>query len=61
LLEIVRVHLQVRRSLDQTAALLHGREEAVFADAGDTRADKQPQLADRDVSWNIAGQKNLVA
>jgi transposase, IS5 family len=36
--------------INQTAALLHGREEAVFADAGYTRADKRPELAERDVS-----------
>ena len=32
----------------QTAALLHGREEDVFGDAGYTGADKRPELADRD-------------
>jgi transposase, IS5 family len=37
----------------QTAALLHGEEEAVFGDAGDAGADKRPELADRDVSWNV--------
>src|SRR5215210_8776729 len=40
--------------INQTASLLHGREEAVFADAGYTGADKRPELEDRDVSWNIA-------
>jgi transposase, IS5 family len=40
--------------INQTAALLHGREEAVFADAGYTGAGKRPELAERDVSWNIA-------
>jgi IS5 family transposase len=40
--------------INQTAALLHGREEAVFADAGYTGADKRPELEDRDISWNIA-------
>jgi transposase, IS5 family len=32
--------------INQTAALLHGQEEAVFADAGYTGADKRPELAD---------------
>src|ERR1700694_1999752 len=32
--------------INQTAALLHGREEAVFADDGHTGADKRPELAD---------------
>ena len=40
--------------INQTAALLHGQEEAVFADAGYTGADKRPELADREVCWNIA-------
>src|SRR6185295_1982077 len=35
--------------INQTAALLHGREEAVFADAGYTGADKRPELAERDL------------
>ncbi len=39
--------------INQAAAVLHGREAAVFADAGYTGADKRPELEDRDVSWNI--------
>ena len=35
--------------INQTASLLHGQEEAVFADAGYTGADKRPELEDRDV------------
>ena len=35
---------------ERRVALLHGREEAVFADAGYTGADKRPEHADRDVS-----------
>jgi len=46
--------------ITQTAALLHGREEAVFADAGYTGADKRPELADRDVSWNIAVKRSII-
>jgi IS5 family transposase len=46
--------------INQTAALLHGREEAVFADAGYTGADKRPELADRDVSWNIAIKRSII-
>src|SRR5687767_535643 len=40
--------------INQTASLLHGQEEAVFADAGYTGADKRPELEDCDVDWNIA-------
>jgi IS5 family transposase len=46
--------------INQTAALLHGREEAVFADAGYTGAGKRPELADRDVSWNIATKRSII-
>jgi len=46
--------------INQTGALLHGREEAVFADAGYTGADKRPELEDRDVSWNIAVKRSIV-
>jgi transposase, IS5 family len=46
--------------INQTAALLHGREEAVFADAGYAGADKRPELADRDVSWNIAIKRGII-
>ena len=46
--------------INQTAALLHGEEEAVFADAGYTGADKRPELADRDVSWNIAVKGSII-
>ena len=44
----------------QTAALLHGEEEDVFGDAGYAGADKRPELADRDVSWNIAITRNII-
>ena len=46
--------------INQTAALLHGQEEAVFADAGYTGADKRPELADREVSWNIAVKRSII-
>jgi transposase, IS5 family len=46
--------------INQTAALLHGREEAVFADAGYAGAGKRPELADRDVSWNIAIKRSTI-
>ena len=46
--------------IHQTAALLHGEEEAVFADAGYTGADKRPELAGRDVSWNIAIKRGII-
>jgi IS5 family transposase len=46
--------------INQTAALLHGKEEAVFADAGYTGADKRPELDEREVSWNIAIQRGII-
>ena len=46
--------------ITQMAAVLHGREEAVFADAGYTGADKRPEHADRDVSWNIAIKRSII-
>jgi transposase, IS5 family len=46
--------------INQTAALLHGQEEAVFADAGYTGADKRPELADRAVCWNIAIKRGII-
>src|SRR5271169_3325683 len=45
--------------INQMAAVLHGREEAVFGDAGYTGADKRPEHADRNVSWNIAIKRSI--
>ena len=44
----------------QTAKLLHGQEEDMFGDAGYTGADKRPELADRDISWNIAIKRGII-
>jgi len=46
--------------INQMAAVLHGREEAVFADAGYTGADKRPEHADREVSWDIAIKRGII-
>jgi IS5 family transposase len=46
--------------INQKAALLHGREEAVFADSGYIGADKRPELEDCDVSWNIAIKRSII-
>src|SRR5580700_1510758 len=46
--------------INQMAAVLHGREEAVFADAGYTGADKRPEHEERDVSWNIAVRRSII-
>ena len=46
--------------INQMAAVLHGREEAVFADAGYTGADKRPEHADREVWWNIAVKRSII-
>ena len=46
--------------ITQTARLLHGEEEDVFGDAGYNGADKRPELAGRDVSWNIAIRRSII-
>src|SRR5665213_60321 len=46
--------------INQMAAVLHGREEAVFADAGYTGAQKRPEHTERDVSWNIAIKRGII-
>jgi IS5 family transposase len=46
--------------INQMAAVLHGRENAVFADAGYTGADKRPEHQERDVSWNIAVKRSII-
>src|SRR5690606_34423454 len=38
----------------QTANLLHGEEDRVFADAGYVGADKREELEDKPIDWNIA-------
>src|SRR6266852_8693354 len=38
----------------------HGREAAVFADAGYTGADKRPEHEEREVSWNIAVRRGII-
>jgi IS5 family transposase len=46
--------------INQTAALLHGQETDVFADAGYTGADKRPEFGDCDVTWNIAIKRSII-
>jgi IS5 family transposase len=46
--------------ITQMAAVLHGRESDVFADAGYTGADKRPEHEDREVSWNIAIKRSII-
>jgi IS5 family transposase len=46
--------------ITRAAELLHGQEEAVFGDAGYNGADKRPELADREVSWNIAVKRSII-
>ena len=48
------------KPINQTATLLHSQEEAVFADAGYTGADKRPELEDCDVSWHIAVKRGII-
>ena len=46
--------------INQMAAVLHGRESDIFADAGYTGADKRPEHQDREVSWNIAIKRSII-
>jgi IS5 family transposase len=46
--------------INQMAAVLHGAEEDVFADAGYTGADKRPEHEDRNVSWNVAIKRSII-
>jgi transposase, IS5 family len=46
--------------INQMAAVLHGQEKAVFADAGYTGAAKRPEHAEREVSWNIAVKRGII-
>jgi transposase, IS5 family len=46
--------------INQMAAVLHGQEKAVFADAGYTGAAKRPEHAARKVSWNIAVKRSII-
>ena len=46
--------------INQMAAVLHGREKAVFADAGYSGAAKRPEHAEREVSWNIAVKRGII-
>jgi transposase, IS5 family len=49
-----------KADINRIAALLHGQDEAVFADAGYTGADKRPEHAERAVSWNIAIERGII-
>jgi IS5 family transposase len=44
----------------ETAALLHGEERVVFADAGYTGADKREELKDSDITWHIAARRSTI-
>ena len=46
--------------ITQMAAVLHGQEKAVFADAGYTGAAKRREHAEREVSWNIAVTRGII-
>ena len=46
--------------INHMAALPHGAEEDVFADAGYTGADKRPEHEDREVCWNIAIKRSII-
>jgi len=47
-------------AISQMAAVLHGAEEVVVADAGYIGAEKRPEHTDREVSWFIAAKRSLI-
>lgn len=46
--------------ITETAALLHGEEQTVFADAGYTGAEKRDELQDVSVDWQIAARRSTI-
>jgi len=46
--------------VSQTANLLHGEEEMIFADAGYIGAEKRPELKGKPVTWYIAKKRGTV-
>jgi IS5 family transposase len=46
--------------ITETAALLHGEETTVFADAGYTGAEKREELQGVSVDWHIAARRSTV-
>lgn len=40
--------------VNQTEHLLHGKEQAVYADAGYTGVEKREELKDKPLEWNVA-------
>jgi len=46
--------------ITETANLLHGQEEEVFADAGYVGAEKREELKDREIKWHIAAKRSTV-
>lgn len=46
----------------KTAALLHGQETQVHADAGYTGVEKRPEIAtlERKIDWQIAGKRSVI-
>ena len=47
--------------ITETGHLLQGEEEAVFANAGYTVAERREELKDRQVKWHIAAKRGKVA
>ena len=46
--------------ITETAALLHGEEQTVFADAGYTGAEKREELQGLAVNWQIAARRSTI-
>jgi IS5 family transposase len=46
--------------ITQTASLLHGEEQEVFADAGYIGVEKRAELKDRAVKWHIAMKRSAL-
>ncbi len=45
----------------EVGKLLHGDEQAIYADAGYTGAHKRPEVSDINASWRIAAKRSTVA
>lgn len=48
--------------ITKTAALLHGEEKQVHADAGYTGVEKRPEIValEREIDWQIAGKRGVI-
>jgi IS5 family transposase len=60
LVHTVRGTAANKADINQMAAVLHGQESDIFADAGYTGADQRPEHEDRGVCGNIAIKRSII-